>query len=397
MSVTAESAKKNVSLFNAFYEENKDKILMDEKKSYPIDTDALMEWTLAFPAKKTYLILMAQIVSKSLRHVGFEEFYGILRMSAVEIAQAAMFENKKIVLVITDKIKKSNTWVALLVWSVLREQVGDITHIVDYVTDAAYSRIFPKGVFYVHVDDASYSGLQISLDLSKNLPTLDRSEDRRGGHSEYYILAAAISETARNLIQEVVPVVKFPQRALTFKNMYAHAKDLLPEGDTVDQFFKKFRGPTSRIYQFNKNVHALYFDHKLPDGVSIIQKILALAPVLEDETTGTVSLRSIIKGCDVSDYTVRGDPVDGERAKKLISDFDYNGTCPRAFYKTITYTFKNVPLVKIKTDSKHILDYLHMDLTSVALKSCISCKTSKLGCSICKKPFCGSCFKKHSH
>jgi hypothetical protein len=83
-----------------------------------------------------------------------------------------------------------------------------------------------------------------------------------------------------------------------------------------------------------------YFDHKLPDSTSTVNKILAIAPA-KDKTTGTTTLRSLIKGCDVSNYRVdRGKPT----ADTYIDDFEQNTICPSSFYKAIKYTFEGTAL-----------------------------------------------------
>jgi hypothetical protein len=107
------------------------------------------------------------------------------------------------------------------------------------------------------------------------------------------------------------------------------------------------------VYVYNTpgvDVHTLYFDHKLPDLVSIFQTIYALGVGLSDEEfLFPFEPMSLIDNCDavesIHQYMNDGsddsvyiflDEVLGEHGSDLN---DYIPTCPFPPYKTLEYMF----------------------------------------------------------
>lgn len=374
----------DVAFFDAFYEENKNKLEMPPEESYPLDRLALAAWSKELPAKQDYLRMMAQVITMGVEHVGFANFYERLQLGAMEIVQESRRIEKPIVLVITERYNKSNLWCALLVWPLLKDRVTRIVKVVTKLDDKEIMDDAPSGVIYVHVDDATYSGMQVTS-FMRYIPSV------YDGKSSYYVLAAAVSNDAKAMIKKAMPPAKFTSRTINFKSLQEHAMDIFEPEEVEYMFNKLVAYPYSDIYQFFKRVHMLYFDHKLPDGVSTIQKILAVAPVLDLET-GEISLRSLIKGCNVDDYKVNNKPMDEDSAREFVTDYDATGTCPRAFYKSIPYTYQGRPLSELNKRPMHILDY---NKKREKLRQCVDCDRSTLKCSICQTKVCEKCFKKN--
>jgi hypothetical protein len=145
--------------------------------------------------------------------------------------------------------------------------------------------------------------------------------------------------------------VIFPQNAIECDNLATQARNLFGE-ESAKVFFDAMQTkPEFRDgYMIMKSLHAIYFDYKLPDAMSTIQRIIALAPDLDDN-----SMRSLIQGCSPHNYRVDGESPD---LKEYTLDFDIDGTCPIAFYKTIRYTLngrtvpKNMQLFACRTCGK---------------------------------------------
>jgi hypothetical protein len=106
-------------------------------------------------------------------------------------------------------------------------------------------------------------------------------------------------------------------------------------------------------FQYHANINAVYFDHKVADGVSTFNKIYMLAPIFGCIADHIPSYR-FIEGCssrkepallrEAPDRTARPDvyeyiiDVEQRYGKKAY-------VCPRTFYKQIDYRFngKKIP------------------------------------------------------
>lgn len=296
----------NWRMFDQFYEENKERIMMPPSMTYPLDQDSVKQWVVSF-ADPNVRKLAAQVLL-SLRHVSFAEFYGVLTAAALSVVGWSILEDRPLELVVFDEVVKSFTWVALLAWPTLRERVSDVSNELGSREDR----------MYVIADDASYSGQQLS--------------DRLGGYSKQarsnalvVFLLAAVSTTARSKFM-TWPRVRFAAHSIHFDQVSRHDKDSAPE--------------SMKMVDFQK--HALYFDHKLADTWSTMTSLLAIGPRKVD---GDEIFRSFIRGCEAQNYRIAGKPHVADPTTHF-DNYDENATCPPSFYKTIGWTWlgERVPL-----------------------------------------------------
>jgi hypothetical protein len=117
------------------------------------------------------------------------------------------------------------------------------------------------------------------------------------------------------------------------QKMQDAAKSKQKTGAPALEYFCRRPGDTVALYLgIHKNISFIYFDHKLADGLSTIQRILASAPVFA--ANGIKGSESFIKGCKSRPW--------GPLEAKL----DYADACPRAFYKGIRWTFGGLQVHK---------------------------------------------------
>jgi hypothetical protein len=273
--------------------------------------------------------MMGRLVAQGLRHVSYGEFYGVLRSVAYQIVALSETKNMPIVLYIADSVGKSNTWVALLVWPIIRN------HVI-YVTNVLTRDLFeqaPVATIVAYVDDGSFSGSQIVANLNSSIIPYFKLHT-------FFVLAATITNNAKKAIETRVKSnnVVFPQNTIECQDLATQASTLFGE-TSADMFFRAMgEDPFRDGYMIMKFLHTIYFDYKLPDAMSTIQKIIALAPDLDNN-----SMRSLIQGCSPQNYRVDGERPDLDDG---FVDFDNDGTCPIAFYKTIDYTLNGHPVSK---------------------------------------------------
>jgi hypothetical protein len=108
---------------------------------------------------------MGRLVAHALRHVSYGEFYGALQRVAYQLVELSEQTNERIVLYIADNVGKSNTWVVLLVWPIIRDRVV-------YVTNTLTPNLFEQAripAIVAYVDDGSFSGSQIVQNLNSNI------------------------------------------------------------------------------------------------------------------------------------------------------------------------------------------------------------------------------------
>ena len=308
-----------VQLFDDFYNENKKKISMSS--TYPINWPEVQKWR-EHMQKDEDAAILADVFITAFRHISFDEFHGALIKGAIEVTAL----RKKIVLVLYGDLSRSSTWAALLAWPYLKGSVVDV--ILASELDS-YENLTSDHVC-VYIDDASYSGKQISETLPYDFDKCD-----------LVILTGAISETARKMILANIPLAKFVSSAIIMKSILETARFMQIRPELyIDQFWilrMKDDSEFRRLFQVHPAVHAVYFDHKLADAVSTMSKVIAIGPDLENDA------HNMIKGCGLDKYRMDDRQI---TKKDYVADFDPDGVCPVAFYKSIDYTWKNAKISK---------------------------------------------------
>lgn len=287
---------------------------------YPINNDRAIEWIAAQPAGCAREF--AALFYSHLRRVSFDEWITALNKMSVEIIMK--IERRKysrVVLVIDGQMTKSNTWVAIILFMRIGKYVTDVVN--DIVRD--FSGEYPENTLFIHPDDCSYSGKQIHESLYQS--TI--------GTKTYVIACPYIGSTAYERLKR--SPVKFPKATVIFDNFDQQLENNTGDyscDDIVNKSMKIFTTEMYKTFHYSRGLSAIYFDHKLADRVSIFQKVLALGPVHNGIAVG-----SLISGCETFEYKVRGRVPSND---DNISDFDADGVCPKAYYKTINYTYNGV-------------------------------------------------------
>jgi hypoxanthine phosphoribosyltransferase len=323
----------NVEKFNRLYEENKEEILVTE--TYPINQDALIEWQQALQKSSVTLQRLGRLVAFGLQHISFQQFYDSLIQQARAQVAECQSSNGRIALFINGPINKSNFWAALLIWPIVKQYV---VAIIDTETVGNWLKTLTlaedETIRVLLVDDASFSGQQIE-------ETLESAKIRRRSQKYlrkvyWVVLVGAISTTASATIKRELPWAIFPANSVLLRSMNEIADELFPT-DKEEFFATMLKKEYKRIYQIQPDTHMAYFDHKLPDSISTISKIIAMAPAI-DETTPerNISTRSLIQRCEPNQYKVEGRYYDLD---DFVVEYDQYTICPPTFYKWISYEF----------------------------------------------------------
>jgi len=305
-----------VKKFDIFYEENINKCSMkdsnrkDLKSVYPINHDLKNQWRDNMlrmnPGDKNVANFVLTFV-KYLEYIPIVTFYHQCSKIGNEICEKIHnFQERyptgvNSILVISGTIDKSNLWTSLLMYKTFR---GKITHITNHIAHAVKlyqnSNKIPTQIFYV--DDCSYSGEQ----LSKSAGNDGIPEEKT---LEVYAAVCYVSLTARNIFKTAG--IKCFDTSIIFYSMEYHLiKDNL-------EFTNKWNN------MYNPELHMLYFDHKVADGVSVFDKILRTGEYLNWEVDKQSKPVSFIRGCE-----------------------NTTKTCPPSFYQVIHYTYKGRPVIK---------------------------------------------------
>ncbi len=339
----------NKKRFHQIYEENISKCFPPTSLSYPISQSNLMRWvdlmkeaSIKYDDKCIYEFALQ--FAKNLTHISFDDFYQQLRKVCIDLLmilegsdKSANEEgergNKISILVIAGELNKSNTWVSLLVYNILKDKIK-------YVVSSKYCKkmykLFPEAIF-IHPDDCSYSGSQITSDLY--VGQCSSIDDIKG--IQYYITCPYVSNNAKETIQSTTPV-KFLDSTVFFNSLRGNREEEerkrrenrdnerteceMKMNTTVNLLFDN--------YKEDKELCTIYFDHKLADGASIFQKIIALGVYYTDDfKTIKNNIKGLIHNCEYDTSF-----LDLSKLNTYDLSSIYKNMCPPAFYKTINYT-----------------------------------------------------------
>lgn len=282
----------SIKKIKEFIEENKDDIIETKINTYPIDEIKFTEWINNHSLK--YREEASKFRSKTI-HISFDRFKEKLGQICGEIREIySKYEN--IVLIIPNKMDKSNFWISCYIFYYLMDIV---THVVFNIQD--FDHIKEKSLIII-VDDASYSGKQISLYSQGALK------------SPHHILFA-IPYMSNNALKKI-------------KSEFVSNKLNILMCESTEIFYI-FNGGQKKLYP-------IYFDHKLADMVSTYQLTYSLG---RDQVTKDTEFKyipmSLIKGCEL--YKIVDPYIDTE---DILYDVGKENMCPLPFYKNIKYLYK---------------------------------------------------------
>lgn len=348
----------SVDVFEKFYEENKDKIKITD--TFPINHEALAEWQEALKKGPQILQQLGRYIAIGLTHISFADFYDSIIRGAYEAVALCSRENRKIILFIDGTFAKSNMWVALLVWHVIKPYVI-------FVDDGSNNQGWKpltdlQNILVLHVDDGLFSGQQVgkAIQKIKNALRIETTTNKL----QWMVLVAALSTDGGKFVKSRFPGVLFPSTVIKLETIGEIViRTLQLEGGDVGQQYKDFfygmqQPRFNKLFMVQANKHVVYFDHKLPDAASILIKILAIAPAIDDSIEGDddevkISTRSLINQCVVDDYEFHGmKPEPGD----YIIKYDEENVCPQSFYKNIDYTYNGVEIEKENDSFNDLLE-----------------------------------------
>lgn len=355
----------SLKAFDAFYMENKNKIYMKKKVNYPLNYKKAQAWADAHCDKESREFAY-QIIENTL----YVPFYTFL-LSVQEIAQNYVLgmqdDNRIRVLIIPGSLSKSNTWVSLLAYPVIK---AHITHISDDITGVYLatldksSELYNKHIDFIVFDDCAYTGSQLYESLKfdpfrindkehtiyepehTSIAWLEwRKQTLRNSEAfiskitsvKIHVLVPFMSTNAHNFITTKIPhVVVSPISVIV--QMFSTRVDISKIKPAILAEF-------SVNFQYHQDINAIYFDHKVADGVSTFNKIYMLAPVFNCVADSMPSYKFIDNCHEVADSNYMSQPADRRAAPDIynyIMDVEKkygrsNKVCPRTFYKQIEF------------------------------------------------------------
>lgn len=284
----------DIDKLTTFYTENSDKLFPIE--TYPINEDNFDKWIQSSKDEdeKEFRLLFRKYTT----HISFNSFYERLQSLCADI-EYHIKENKieNVVLIIDQPLDKSNTWISLLIFGILKKY---ITLIVSSISDP---RIFDsdKKTLCIYGDDCSYTGQQLSVFLYSGLNVL-----KDYPNIQIFLAVPYMSEYAIKKLKKISKELYISDSIYKFKSL----RDNL--------------GIVKRRKSANTQQCTIYFDHKLADIISVYQNVYAYG----------VEGNSLIKGCGIYRKV-----LEYQTSEDLNKDLKEE-MCPLPFYKYVNYTYK---------------------------------------------------------
>lgn len=378
-----------------FHDDNASSLSKEDQKRY-LDDNSTVEMyrrlynklpsTLNFIYKNrddghNYFKEFGEIIKNHIRHVSFTDMMKVIEKVSIEMAEKInnIEDNKydKIIFIVDNIAKKSNTWIFLLFIKYLKcninedryddilfsnninnyfdvpqdQYVEDINRIsIDSVITKLNDdyNIDNSKILCIYFDDMSYSGNQIK----DNIYNFNNDND----NIDYYLGVAYISNSAIQLITE-----KFGNKIKLFDST-----ERIMNLGTVISDKEKLTLLVIRLY-FNyffmisendimENIPFIYFDHKIADNLSIIiQNILFLKIIPYKNFDENYNFISLFNNCgniqfnndDYKKLIRRTNIIDLPKELKK-KGYNSNYICPKTFYKkdSIVYKFNNQEINK---------------------------------------------------
>ena len=178
-------------------------------------------------------------------------------------------------------------------------------------------------------DDMAYSGLQLYGNAGSTR------------NKNVYIVVPYITDIAKKLLKnfelighnrtDIIPCLK------TALETWSIELD-------ITQGFQGFQG-----FQYQPNITAIYFDHKIADSLSTLQKFYMYGTYPIGKKTQCI-LTSMVKGCPIPDTQYLNEKYYPSLCQRNVDDLnEYQNACPKTFYKSIEWTFRYEKLDKTKT------------------------------------------------
>lgn len=333
----------NKQLFDQFYDENRGAKLRPTQ-DYSINIEQLNGWVSAVNSSDSpkEVAELANTFAMNLTHVGFNYFHMKLNQVAQDVrVKIEAIKPFKTYAIINMNYRKSTTWVALLVWDVLRSVVTDI------VSDPRHIPVeeFEQPLAIIHMDDMSYSGTQMGETVDLGVGLFDSVK------THYYVLVPFLGKRAKQHLTSVWKHLKFS----SYTTEMATLGDFFKwSGYDGYEIVKKLGQPTwYRLYPVRLPHNLVYFDHKLADALSVPTKMFA-ALYVADADGKVLQTFHPIRGCE--DNVYKNDTGKLLTPDTSVNDWEQASACPVSFYKGINYTFNDISL---ESSIEPLLDILN--------------------------------------
>ena len=347
--------------FDKFYELNKHQILPDEKIEYGLNKDNINRWLedqLKFTedvekkyGSKLYSNAFKDIsiaIATNMRYISFKEFYGKLKLMAIEIKDICKQYKRNILYIgYCHNMNKSNLWIGLLIYTFIKDILNDIigfdviemknnAHIIKSyhsMNEEEYDNI-KKNTAVIHVDDMSYSGSQINSSIQSPQ-----------NFAKWIIAVPYISDIAIKFINDN------NNNRLNKYVIFLQSKDIIYslkhiiENSNDKKIYNIYHTTVLSSMIKIDNIIPVYFYHKLADYISVPTFIIAfgnpISPTNVDDDKQLETGRGFINNCnDMLDKCIIEKKISNKRIQEVfiaeVSDFCVF-QCPPPIYKTIKY------------------------------------------------------------
>jgi hypothetical protein len=342
----------SLEAFGEFCDENADKVRMPRAQNYPLNYELAQKWAdrQCDDESKEF----ADSIVKGTIYVSFERFMHKLEQICSDYT-AAVDPAAAYVLIVPFSLEKSNVWVSMLAYPHLKQA---LTHIYYDITTAFNdsrkpgSPLYGRAVHCVVCDDCAYTGTQ----LMEHISTFDLNrihfERRRAAPSphdpEWLIWHASMKEEVGRIVQQIditqfsvdliIPYMsiladkRLERIHYVKKARAARVFPIFAQVFDVEQRPPHIANEFRRTFQYHKDISAIYFDHKIADGLSTFNKVYLFAPLFNCNPPNMNI--PFIEGC------MRRIP-EGINPHDFIPDVErLVPVCPPTFYKTIDYTWR---------------------------------------------------------
>ena len=349
--------------------------------------------------KKDYKNFMSRLLDIMI-YIDYDTFSSKIKSIASKINNIIwddlFYKYDTIYLCASGSIKKSNTWVLLLI---LREiikhfnnmpidntRIQTLLNKVKICTNMVYyyMRLTTKSkVLFIYCDDMIYSGTL----AEKNLPRYNHLL----GNTDIYLGVPYISISGLKKLQAKFPVKLFNSTTIipSLEDLFVQMNSGNNKKDLL-RLYEKYCSaletrPVADKFQSFGSMTPIYFDHKIGDYLSTFRKLLyfGIFPVREKEECKHVKL---IDNCDnlsiFEKYNKHNNlcNIEDNNTKNIINDNEPNvdyetvlmtgdNKCPKNFYKNIKYTYYKEGQESLNLESEDLGNQITIITVPLLLKN----------------------------
>ena len=352
----------------AFYNENKEKLHMPEYGKHTVRKEGFDKWkshllSLHNTSRKrnevpSYLYF-AEVLERSLRYITYPEYLGVINKISEEMC-VLIRATDTVCFIIGESLKKSNLWVTLLFFEEIIKVIS---------AEELQSKLFFLGTKRIHpisklrvdrpgsfvlisCDDMTYTGSQIvekeflemtfrckapcpqevyrsithyvAVPYTTSIAKAKIMSPPRNGLGGLFFENTVIIPTFREQVEEYYKDRPEIIRAI---ELLCIEKESNVKKTVRRNYLNIKRGHNAFKCIFGFGQTAVYFDHKLADYISVMQRLIAMGSYPPNISHNEIKAK--FNKHEAVEPVYSGPLIDG-----CIS-----GTCYEAFYKQINYTY----------------------------------------------------------